>query len=163
MNHLEEAVKSIEQQVGWDSTPQLFALVETKELLRLQPDLAATLGLSDTDVLTAVDQGELPEGDLSETLSGIVWPDSVHGCALAMVRVTLPPEVEDQIPEDGDAVAWAAAHPLHEELKIVVGVVRDGGRHAVIRIRRHENELLSADDLVPDLTDALAQTLVPDE
>ncbi|GAA3198750.1 PPA1309 family protein [Actinocorallia longicatena] len=163
MTHLEEAVKSIEQQVGWDTQPQMFALVETAELLRVQPDLASTLGLDESDTLTAVDQGELPEGDIGAMLSGIVWPETVQGCALAMVRVTLPPEVEDQIPEDGDAVAWATAHPLHEELKIVVGVLRDGQRHAVLRIRRHEDELLSAEDLVPDLTDALSQTLLPDD
>jgi hypothetical protein len=160
---LEEAVKSIEQQTRWDGPPQLFALVETAELLRVQPELGEQLGLRKEDVLTAVDQGELPDEDLGALLPGIVWPESVAGCALAMVRITLPPEVEDQIPEDGDAVAWAAAHPLHEELKIVVGVLRDGSRHAVLRIRKHEDELLSAEDLVPDLAGALAQTLLPDE
>jgi hypothetical protein len=105
----------------------------------------------------------LPDEDIGALLPGIVWPETVAGCALSMVRITLPPEVEDQIPEEGDAVAWAAAHPLHEELKIVVGVLRDGTRHAVLRIRRHEDELLSAEDLVPDLAEALAQTLLPDE
>lgn len=162
MTHLEEAVKSIEHQTGWDSAPRLYALVETAELLRVQPELADELGLDVKDEFTAVDQDELPEGDIAGVLHGIVWPESVSGCAIAMVRVTLPPEVEDQIPSDGDAIAWAIAHPLHEELKIVVGVLRDGTRHAVLRIRRHEDELLSASDLVPDLTELLAQTLVPD-
>jgi len=163
MTALEETVKSIEQQTGWDGPPQLFALVETAELLRVQPELADELGLSADGGLTAVDQGELPDEDIGALLPGIVWPETVAGCALSMVRITLPPEVEDQIPEEGDAVAWAAAHPLHEELKIVVGVLRDGTRHAVLRIRRHEDELLSAEDLVPDLAEALAQTLLPDE
>lgn len=163
MTALEETVKSIEQQTGWDGPPRLFALVETSELLKVQPELADELGLAAGDGLTAVDQGELPDEDIGALLPGIVWPESVAGCALAMVRITLPPEVEDQIPDEGDAVAWAAAHPLHEELKIVVGVVRDGTRHAVLRIRRHEDELLSAEDLVPDLAEALAQTLLPDE
>jgi hypothetical protein len=163
MTALEETVKSIEQQTGWDGPPQLFALVETAELLRVQPELADELGLSADGGLTAVDQGELPDEDIGALLPGIVWPETVAGCALSMVRITLPPEVEDQIPEEGDAVAWAAAHPLHEELKIVVGVLRDGSRHAVLRIRRHEDELLSAEDLVPDLAEALAQTLLPDE
>ncbi|WP_232835681.1 PPA1309 family protein [Actinocorallia populi] len=163
MTALEETVKSIEQQTGWDGPPQLFALVETSELLRVQPELADELGLEAGAGLTAVDQGELPDEDIGALLPGIVWPESVAGCALAMVRITLPPEVEEQIPAEGDAVAWASAHPLHEELKIVVGVLRDGTRHAVLRIRRHEDELLSAEDLVPDLAEALAQTLLPDE
>ncbi len=163
MNALEETVKSIEQQTGWDGAPQLFALVETGELLRVQPELADELGLRDDGGLTAVDQGELPDDDIGALLPGIVWPDEVAGCALAMVRITLPPEVEEQIPDEGDAVAWAVAHPLHDELKIVVGVLRDGTRHAVLRIRRHEEELLSAEDLVPDLAEALSQTLLPDE
>ncbi len=163
MTALEETVKSIEQQTGWDGPPRLFALVETSELLKAQPELADELGLQGDAGLAAVDQGELPDEDIGALLPGIVWPDSVAGCALGMVRITLPPEVEDQIPDEGDAVAWAAAHPLHEELKIVVGVLRDGSRHAVLRIRRHEDELLSAEDLVPDLAEALAHTLLPDE
>ena len=163
MTALEETVKSIEQQTGWDGPPQLFALVKTAELLKVQPELADQLGFEDGDGFTAVDQGELPDEDIGALLSGIVWPESVTGCALAMVRITLPPEVEEQIPDGEDAVAWAVAHPRHEELKIVVGVLRDGTRHAVLRIRRHEDELLSAEDLVPDLAEALAQTLLPDE
>ncbi|MCD0448106.1 hypothetical protein LO762_02670 [Actinocorallia sp. API 0066] len=162
MSPLEETVRSIEAQTGWDGPPRLFALVETGELLRVQPELAAQLGLSADDALTAVDQGDLDDGDVGALLPGIVWPPTVTGAALAMVRVTLPPEVEEEIPEDGDAVAWALAHPRHEELKIVVGVLRDGDRHAVLRIRNHEEDLLSAADLVPDVTDALAQTLLPD-
>lgn len=163
MTALEETVKSIEQQTGWDGPPQLFALVETAELLKVQPELADRLDLEPGEGLTAVDQGELPDEDIGALLPGIVWPEAVAGCALAMVRITLPPEVEEQIPEEGDVIAWATAHPLHEELKIVVGVLRDGSRHAVLRIRRHEEDLLSAEDLVPDLTEALAQTLLPDE
>ncbi|MDX6738850.1 PPA1309 family protein [Actinocorallia sp. A-T 12471] len=163
MTPLEETVRSIEAQTGWDGAPRLFALVETAELIRAEPDLAQQLGLSADDAITAVDQGDLEDGDVGALLPGIVWPDNVAGAALAMVRVTLPPEIEDEIPAEGDAVAWALAHPRHEELRIVAGVLRDGSRHAVLRIRSHEEELLSADDLVPDVTDALAGTLLPDE
>ncbi|GAB2810734.1 PPA1309 family protein [Actinocorallia aurea] len=163
MTPLEETVRSIEAQTGWDGPPRLFALVETGELLRAQPELAEQLGLSPDDALTAVDQGDLEDGDIGALLPGIVWPPNVAGVALAMVRVTLPPEVEEEIPADGDAVEWAMRHPRHEELRIVAGALRDGARHAVLRIRSHEEELLSAEDLVPDVTDALAQTLLPDE
>jgi hypothetical protein len=166
MGKLEEVVRSIEAQVGdegWDSAPKLFALVDTVELLRQEPELAKELGPAEPGSITAVDQGELPDGDIGETLASILWPESVLGCALQMVRIVLPPEVENEIPTGGDAVAWAAAHPKHDEVRIVVGALRDGNQHAVLRIRRHPDELLSAPDLVPDLAEALSGTLLPDE
>ena len=32
-------------EAGWDQPPQLFALVDTEELLRAEPQLATTLGI----------------------------------------------------------------------------------------------------------------------
>ena len=48
---------------GWDQPPHLFALVETADLLRREPQLAAEPGLvpAEPGSLTPVDQGELPE------------------------------------------------------------------------------------------------------
>ena len=48
---------------GWDQPPHLFALVETADLLRREPQLAAQLGLAEgrPGDLTPVDQGDLRE------------------------------------------------------------------------------------------------------
>jgi len=45
---LQSVVGEVEGHVaeaGWDQPPHLFALVETEELLRAEPQLASTLGI----------------------------------------------------------------------------------------------------------------------
>ena len=168
---LEEVVQDLERHTaaeGWDAAPRLYALVESAELRRAEPELAERLGLSpDVDTLAALEQPALPEqADLEDTLATIAWPDTVAGCAIVLERVVLPPEVEDEIPEDeAEAAEWAARHPAREDVRMIVGVLRDGSRHAALRLRRHdlEDEVLLGPDLVPGLADALAATFEPDE
>jgi hypothetical protein len=150
---------------GWDQPPHLFALVETADLLRREPQLAAELGLAD-DVpgdLTPVDQGDLPEhASLDELLAGIVWPAEVLGTAIAVERLMVPPAVERDMPQDEDAaLQWLAEHPERQEVRLVVAVLRDGSRSAALRLRAHDSEtsVLTGRDLVPGLADALAATL----
>jgi hypothetical protein len=150
---------------GWDQPPHLFALVETADLLRREPQLAAELGLAD-DVpgdLTPVDQGDLPEhASLDELLAGIVWPAEVLGTAIAVERLMVPPAVERDMPQDEDAaLQWLAEHPERQEVRLVVAVLRDGSRSAALRLRAHDSEtsVLTGRDLVPRLADALAATL----
>jgi hypothetical protein len=165
---LDQLALDIERQVassGWDQAAQLFALVETADLLRREPQLAADLGLRD-DVpgsLTPVDQGELPDhGSLDELLGGIVWPAEVLGTAVAVERLMVPPAVEHDMPQDeSDALLWLAAHPERQEVRIVVAVLRDGSRASALRMRAHDHEqsVLTGADLVPGLADALSATL----
>ncbi|MBW8486300.1 PPA1309 family protein [Actinomadura parmotrematis] len=171
MSLLEEVVLDLERhaaQQGWDAPPRLYALVRSGELLTAEPELAAELGLdAGTDTLAALEQEELPDGaGVEDALAGIAWPDTVAGCALVMERVVLPPEVEDEIPDDEEEAArWAAEHPQREDVRMVVGVLRDGVRHSALRLRRHDadDEVLVGPELVPALADALAATLEPDE
>ena len=155
-------------QEGWDSAPRLYALVRSTELRRAEPDLADQLGLApDADTLAALEQPALPERDaVEDALASIAWPDAVEGCALVMERVVLPPDVENDIPEDeAEAAAFAASHPGREDVRMVVGVLRDGARHSALRLRRHDtdDEVLAGPDLVPALAEALAATFEPDE
>jgi hypothetical protein len=168
---LEEVVQDLERhsaQQGWDAAPRLYALVESDELRRAEPELADQLGLSpETVTLAALEQPSLPERHgVEDALATIAWPDAVAGCALVMERVVLPPEAEGDIPEDEqEALEWAARHPQREDVRMVVGVLRDGTRHSALRLRRHdlEDEVLAGPDLVPGLADALAATFEPDE
>ncbi len=149
---------------GWDQPPQLFALVETADLLRREPQLADVLGLvaDEPGGLTPVDQGELPaHASLEELLGGLAWPPDVLGAALAVERLMVPREVEDQLPADQDsALQWLAEHPDRQEVRLVVAVLRDGTRAAALRMRAHDDEtsVLSGRDLVPGLAEALAET-----
>lgn len=150
---------------GWDQPPRLFALVETADLVRREPALAADLGLgvAEPGDLTPVDQGELPaHSSLEELLGGIVWPPEVLGTALAVERLMVPPSAEQGMPqEEQEALQWLAAHPERQEVRLVVSVLRDGSRSSAVRMRAHDEEtsVLSGPDLVPALADALAATL----
>lgn len=150
---------------GWDQPPRLFALVETADLIRREPQLAGQLGLQDGEPgdLTPVDQGDLPEhSSLDELLAGIAWPPEVLGTALTVERLMVPPAVEKDMPQDeGDALRWLAEHPQRQEVRLVVAVLRDGSRAAALRMRAHDDEtsVLTGQDLVPGLAAALAATL----
>lgn len=150
---------------GWDQPPHLYALVETADLLRREPQLAGELGVigAPPGDLTPVDQGELPAHDsIDDLLGGITWAPEVLGTALAVERLMLPPNEEEQLPEDeGQALRWVAEHPNRQEVRLVVAVLRDGSRAAALRMRSHDDEqaVLSGPDLVPTLADALGATL----
>ncbi|WP_026413833.1 PPA1309 family protein [Actinomadura oligospora] len=173
MSHLEEVVQDLERHAaeqGWDAAPKLYALVYGSEIRTTEPDLAAELGLATDsgqgDTLAALEQPELPaQASVEDALATIAWPDAVAGCALVIERVVLPPEAEEEIPADPDeAASYAAGHPGREDVRMIVGVLRDGERHSALRLRRHEmdDEVLVGPDLVPALADALAATLEPD-
>jgi hypothetical protein len=152
---------------GWDQPTRLYALVHTADLLASEPALAHSLGLPatpDAGALTPVEQESLPPGTpLDEWLGSIGWPAEVAGCAIAQEVLTLPPSVEADLPPGDDAVVWAATHPLRREVRMVVGVLREGSRTATLRVRTtttDPDDVVSGDDLVPLLADALAATLL---
>jgi hypothetical protein len=77
-------------------------------------------------------------------------------------RVVLPPEAEAEVPDDASAAAtYAADHPDRDDVRIVVGVLRTGQAHCVLRMRSHDddNALIHGPDLVPGLVSALRETL----
>lgn len=160
---LEQAVVEVERHVaaqGWDAPPRLFALVPTADLLAAEPALAGALGGAGD--LTPVEQEDLPSAEgLEGLLAGIAWPDEVAGAALVAERLMLPAAAEAAMPADEEeALAWLAAHPERQEVRLAVGVLRDGSRASVVRLRDHDDDLdvLVGPDLVPGLADALAGT-----
>ena len=161
---LEKAAAEIEAHVGasgWDRAPALFALVRAGQLAAEEPETANRLGLDATapDALTPIEQEDLPEGPLDETLARIAWPESVAGCALSQEIVLLPPGAEDEL--GADPVA-AAGHPDRREARLVVAVLRDQSSAAVLRLRGADDtddELLTGADLAPNLVGALLATL----
>lgn len=165
---LREAVVEVERYVsddGWDQQGRLFALVPTAELLDAEPDLAIELGVhaSTNEALTPVEQ-EIDNNDrtLEELLAKIAWPPAVVGVVAVVERVVLPPAAEGDVPDDPErATAYAAAHPNHEDVRIVAGVLREGNAHCVLRLRSHDSDdnLVHGEDLVPRLVAALRETL----
>jgi hypothetical protein len=173
---LTQSLIELEQHVareGWDQGPRLFALADTAELIKAEPRLAAalapeTVALAEVGPLrayTSIEQEGFPDGKaLDEALAGIGWPETVDGAALVVERVMLPPDAEAEMPEAGTGVdvdTWAATHPQRQEVRIAVGVLRDGSRDCALRLRSRDSddEVLSGPGLVPHLAQALAETL----
>lgn len=167
-SYLDSAVAEIESHVaaaGWDAGTQVYALVRAGQVMTEDPDVAARLGIDrlDPDMLTPIEQAELPAGQLDEVLAQIEWPPSVAGCAVSQEIVMLPPDAEDEVvgASVDDTLQQAAAHPARREARLVVGVTRGGASTSLLRLRGEgEDELLSGTDLVPNLVEALLATLI---
>lgn len=151
---------------GWDQNPRVFALVETAALIAAEPGLADSLdGVADRapGALTAIEQEDLPSTSSLETLLGrIAWPHTVHGAALAVERVVLPPGAERDLPEDpAEAVDALAQHPQREDVRLLVAVHRDGRAVCLLRQRAHDRDdrVATGDDIAPGLVHALRSTL----
>lgn len=153
--------------LGWDQPARLFALVDTARLRAEEPGLAAQLGLQDepeTTGLTPIEQDEVPaEKPLDEFLGTIAWPDAVVGCALTVERLMLPPSAEASVPEglsQKKLTKWVAEHPDRQEVRMTVGVLRDGTRDSALRLREKDapTEVLTGSGLVPGLAEALSAT-----
>lgn len=168
-NPLTRAVLEIDEYVsglGWDLPARLFALVDTGQLREQEPALAAQLGLTDDQQtgLTPIEQDEIPaDRPLDEFLATIAWPDAVTGCALTVERLMLPPSAEESVPADMDEAAlskWVAEHPDRQEVRMTVGVLRDGTRESALRLREKDSptEVLTGPELVPGLAEALRAT-----
>jgi len=154
---------------GWDQPAQIFALVLTEELLAAQPELRPMLELApDADLtgsITPVEQEPLPPDEtLEQVLTQVMWPQEVHGTAVVVERLVLPPSVEDLPDDPALAQEVAAGHPEREEVRMVVGATRTGSTYCALRLRSHDEDrqVLEGPDLVPALLELLQATLVPD-
>ncbi|WP_432488836.1 PPA1309 family protein [Kineococcus sp. SYSU DK018] len=160
---------------GWGAPLRLFALVRTADALDRDPQLAQRLpehvvaeARADTGHLTSVEQDGLPDvADLDELLGQLAWPAGVDGAALVVERLLVPPDAEAEVraatsADDEEARAAAlAAHPLAEDVRIAVGVLRDGSHECAVRSRSKDSdgEVATGADLVPGLVSALQATL----
>ena len=151
-------------EAGWDQPPQLFALVDTEELLRAEPQLAESMGLvvSRPGSLTPIAQEPLGDGPLDEQLASLVFGPEVLGVVLAHEVLVLPPSAESALDDAEDPAGTAAEHPERREVRMAVGVLRDGSRESVLRLRGREgveDERVTGGDLAPGLSEALLATL----
>lgn len=166
---LSSVVREIEAHAaesGWDQPARLFALVPTADLARAEPELARALGLeADSEGLTPIDQELAADVDLEQSLTTIMWPDEVTGCAAVVERLVLPPSADGAIPDDRDrASSYAAEHPERQELRMVAAATRDGTTHCALRFRSHDDasSVVTGPDLVPALLE-LVQASLADE
>jgi hypothetical protein len=156
-------------QTGWDQPGRLFALVDTAQLVAREPALAAAMGLDDASAdgsLTPVEQEQLPPDRFEAALAEVAWGPDVTGCAAVVERLVLPPDADAAIPDDpAAAAAYAAGHPDRQEVRMVVGVTRDGSSYCALRLRSHDEDhsVVGGAELVPELVALLRATLEPME
>lgn len=169
---LAEAVAEVERHVatgGWDGPVRVFALVRTQAALDAEPALASQLppavlsaAASDAHHLTSIEQEGLPASDDLEGLLGaIAWPAGVDGAALTVERIVLPPEAEQDLPPDPDqALSALLAHPQRQDVRLAVGVLRDGPSWCAVRQRAADRDdaVGQGADVVPGLVEALRAT-----
>lgn len=169
------AVHEIESFVaseGWDQPPRMFALALAPELVAAEPDLAEELGISATTEGYVPIEQEWTDDDrpLDDVLATIGWPDEVHGCVITLERIVLPDEAEAELVAAGfDPASSAFAdeamdHPQRRDVRMVIGVLREGERSCRLRVQQGEGVETFTDgaDLVPGLTNALAATFEPE-
>ena len=136
--------------VGWDHAPSIYALVPTATLLadpNLPADIAEQLRSGwdgSDDHLSAIIQEDLADDDIEQVLAHLAWPETVPGAAITVERIVVPPEVEDEAPEDPEeALAFVANHPLRT------------------RAFDSDDKVGQGSNLVPALVDALRASLEP--
>ena len=165
---LQSVVGEVEGHVaeaGWDQPPQLFALVQTEQLLRAEPQLAQTMGLvaGDPASLTPIAQEPLGDAPLDEQLASMVFGEEVLGVVLAHEVLVLPPAAEAARRRRGrPRRPRPPSTPSRRDVRMVVGVARGGRQACVLRLRGatpEQDERVTGPDLAPALAAALLATL----
>ena len=170
---LEAAVLELERFVardGWDGPLRVFALIRPARAMAadpslrdsLPPDLVADAD-SDPESIVSVEQEGLPEADsVEEVLGRIAWPPTVDGAAVVLERFVVPPEAERELSGDQqEALEQLLAHPGRQDVRLAVGVLRDGPACCAVRTRANDADHLvgTGPDVAPGLVAALRQTL----
>ena len=134
---------------GWDSSPALFALVETSMLADATG--AADL-IEDDSPLTLVQQDDLPphiEGgsdELGDFISRLAWPEQVCGVILAqeiLFRDTAGTDPDETGDGPGDGIEAKPA-------RLFSGVLRSGEELTLLQLRPTEEELAAAGPFADD-------------
>lgn len=160
---LADAVSEIEEfsaRFGWDGPVLVFSLVRTHDAAAADPAFAAQLmpaelATAPPEHLTPVQQEDLPRvSSIEELLARLAWPDAVAGAAVVVERTI--------VADDGDVTLAPGSRP-ERDVRLAVGVLRDGSDWNVLRMRAHDDAAnrVQGPGLVPGLAEALLATFDP--
>ncbi len=143
---------------GWGERPRLYALTAPTSAVAAHHELADGLSGTRPEALVPVEQAQLPDGDMTEVLTGMRWPADVVGCVLVTELAALPPRNEEDGPVDALAAGqWASTCPDGRPARLIIGVRRDGEHLCGLRIKG-EDEMQVRAELAGDLVSALLGT-----
>lgn len=151
---------------------RMFALIRPAEAMAADPALRDQLPADlvaqadrDPSSITSVEQDGLPGGDtVEDVLAQVSWPPAVAGAAVVLERFVVPPEAERDLPDDPEqALAALLGHPRRQDIRLAVGVLRDGQTCCAVRSRDDDADTSVGvgPDLAPGLIHALRLTLEP--
>lgn len=169
---LSKLVGELERHVardGWEQPIRLFALVRTGTVIKVDPAAAARLpedavkaAEADPEHMLSIEQDKVPAThDLESLIGALSWPDVVDGAAIAVERIVLPPEAQEDMPTDeAEALTYLMEHPERQDVRLAAGVLRTGEKWTAVRTRGNDDDLLvlSGPDLADGLVAALAAT-----
>ena len=161
MSALKETVLEIEREcakAGWTRGIVLYALVPTADVIESAPEMAEALAEKSPTSLTAIEQEDVElTGTIEEFLGTISWSAEVFGAALVLERLIVNEEPPGELSEEALA-EWVIEHG--QEVRMVVGVLRDGSQECAMRMRAYddENAIMAGPELLPGMAEALALT-----
>ena len=161
MSALKETVLEIEREcakAGWTRGIVLYALVPTADVIESAPEMAEALADRPPTSLTAIEQEDVElTGTIEDFLGTISWSAEVFGAALVLERLIVNEEPPGELSEEALAV-WVIEHG--QEVRMVVGVLRDGSQECAMRMRAYddENAIMAGRELLPGMAEALALT-----
>ena len=165
MSALKETVLEIEREcakAGWSRGIVLYALVPTADVIESAPEMAAALADKSPTSLTAIEQEDVElTGTIEDFLGTISWSAEVFGAALVLERVIVneePPSEFEGEQSEAALAEWVLEHG--QEVRMVVGVLRDGSQECAMRMRAYddENAIMGGSELLPGMAEALALT-----
>ena len=161
MSALKETVLEIEREcakAGWTRGIVLYALVPTADVIESAPEMAEALAEKSPTSLTAIEQEDVElTGTIEDFLGTISWSAEVFGAALVLERLIVNEEPPGELSEEALA-EWVIEHG--QEVRMVVGVLRDGSQECAMRMRAYddENAIMAGPELPPGMAEALALT-----
>ena len=161
MSALKETVLEIEREcakAGWTRGIVLYALVPTADVIESAPEMAEALAEKSPTSLTAIEQDDVElTGTIEDFLGTISWSAEVFGAALVLERLIVNEEPPGELSEEALA-EWVIEHG--QEVRMVVGVLRDGSQECAMRMRAYddENAIMAGPELLPGMAEALALT-----
>lgn len=161
MSALKETVLEIEREcakAGWTRGIVLYALVPTADVIESAPEMAEALAEKSPTSLTAIEQEDVAlTGTIEDFLGTISWSAEVFGAALVLERLIVNEEPPGELSEEALA-DWVIEHG--QEVRMVVGVLRDGSQECAMRMRAYddENAIMAGPELLPGMAEALALT-----
>ena len=161
MSALKETVTEIEREcakAGWTRGIVLYALVPTADVIESAPEMAEALAEKSPTSLTAIEQEDVElTGTIEDFLGTISWSAEVFGAALVLERLIVNEEPPGELSEEALA-DWVIEHG--QEVRMVVGVLRDGSQECAMRMRAYddENAIMAGPELLPGMAEALALT-----